>query len=113
MYLNRRSVQTATGLAILDFNSGLFGVKMVFDELGLEWSYRQKHFCEAKTVDKLKKAAVRQTEEFKAQRLFAKKLRNRDNRQTKKAEGKTYGAGLEADDVGLPPKKMAKRSKRK
>ena len=59
MFLNRQSIITATSLAILDFNCGLFGLKFISNHLGLVWTDRLKCFCESKTVEKLKKANVK------------------------------------------------------
>ena len=105
MFLNRQSIVTATSLAILDFNCGLFGLKFISDHLGLVWTDRLKNFCETKTVEKLRKANVRANEDFRVTRKIAKKFKNAANRDRKKKEGKTYEAALEVGNLGKRQRK--------
>lgn len=92
-FASKRSVETATYLAILAFNCGRTGIKLVMDKLNLKWTTISNSYFTNKQKLKLTNAKKRTLGISKWKRKTQKKRRIETEHGREKKEGISYAAG--------------------
>ena len=92
-FASKCSVETATYLAILAFNCGRIGMKMIMDKLNLQWTTISNSYFTKKQKLKVINARKRTLGISKWKRKTQKKRRMEKEHGREKKEGISYAAG--------------------